>query len=97
MTLAGTSAEESLATLLTVDARAACTDAPLPSFLCTSEAFFLALSVALTALSLIPLLMMDACAAYADAFFAPPGGTNLGILEDGGPSGEIGWASVPDG
>ena len=97
MTLAGTSAEESLATLLTVDARAACTDAPLPSSLWPSEAFFVMLAVALAAVSLVPLPVVGARAAYTDAFFGPPGGTNLGILEDGGPPGETGRAPVPDG
>ena len=78
-------------------ARATRVDAPLPFFLRPSEASFATLAVALAAVSLATLPMVGARAARDDACFGPPGGTNLGILEDGGPSGEIGWASVPDG
>ena len=84
-------------TLPTVDARAARADAPLPSFLWPSEAFFATLAVALAAVSIVPLPAVGARAAYVAAFFGPPGGTNLGILEDGGPPGETGRATVPDG
>ena len=37
-----------------------------------------------------------ACAARDAAFFGPPGGANVGILEDVGPPSETGWAAVPD-
>ena len=89
-----TMADESLSTLSTV---VACADAPLPSFLRPSKASFATLAVALAAEFLATLPMVGARAARADAFFGPPGGTNLGILEDGGPPGETGLASVPGG
>ena len=44
-----------------------------------------------------PLLALGAGAVCAAAFFSPPGGTDFGIQEDGGPPGETGRAAVPDG
>ena len=70
--------------------------APLPSFLRPSEASFVTLAVTLAAESLATLPLVGTRAARADAFIGPPRGTNLGILEDGGPPGETGQASVPD-
>ena len=86
-TLAVTLDDESLATLPTVGARAARADAPLLSFLWPSEASFatlaMTLAVTLSDESLATLPTVGARAARADAFFGPPEGTNLGILEDG--------------
>ena len=69
---------------------------PLPSFLQPSEASFATLVVTLADESLATLLTMGARAARAKNVFPPPGGTNLGILEDSGPTGETGRASVPN-
>ena len=69
---------------------------PLPSFLQPSEASFATLVVKLADESLATLLTMGARAARAENVFGPPGGTNLDILENGGPTGETRWASVPD-
>ena len=94
---AGTLAAESLPTLPGGDAHAARSDRLRPPFPWPSEAFSAAIDVARTAVLLVPLPAVGARAACAAAFFGPLGGTNLGILEDGGPPGETGWAPVPDG
>ena len=90
-------AAELLLTLPIGDDHAARADRILLLFPWPLEAFSVALDLAQTAVLLVPLPAVGARAAYAAAFFAPPGGTNLGILEDGGPPDETGRAPVPDG
>ena len=50
-----------------------------------------------TAISLTPHRAPDALTTGFAVFFSPPGGTDFGMLEDGGPPGETGRAAVPDG
>ena len=55
------------------------------------------LDVALADGALAWLSTMADRAAHAPPLPAPPGGTNLGILDNGGPPGEAGWGTVTDG
>ena len=89
-------AAEYLPTLPDGDACAARAERVSPSFHWYLEDFSTELDVAQTAVFLVPFPAVGARTACAAAFFGPPGGTNLGILEYCGPPGDTGRAPVPD-
>ena len=58
-------------------------------------AFFAILEVVLVGKGLAGIPTLDTRAAHSVTFFALPGGTNLGVLEDGAPPGDTKMDAVP--
>ena len=92
-----TTLDRELAPLASLHARRdtrCCRSSLPPPF--ASSAFCVARDTLLANGALAAPLAPGALATGAAAFFSPPGGTDFGILEDGGPPGETGRAAVPD-
>ena len=88
---------ELIALVLLLACHVACCWRLSPPLPCPSLSFLAARKTTLAIEMLAMFLALGTHAVFDAAFFIPAGGINFGILEDGGPPGETGRATVPDG